>query len=361
MVKRLNLTAQLQRLDQLNEKKKQSCDFSLDKQNGISDQNQTPKAPDPQPIRKSLNTKESLSTMDSVLYEQSSPETVLQADTVGNSQHTLGDKRQVGFTQVPNEILRSAGLFEDPMDFMIYLSLFSYSYGYGRKTADMSQVDIEKLAGVSKNRVKRSFERLIKQRWIKLVQEYERSHTKRKWRVYLPEERTPEGRKSGSKADTVQNGQSPKETPALSTVNTVTLSKMDTYKESIQTKIQINTLTPENEKIRKYFADLKPHKKRESEQIAYRGLTQDYLDQEIADCLDHLIRKGICGPEGSRIPCHSPMAFLAKAMDVVLAEVKEVSERESVLKKQNAAVLETRLRLEREAEARAREWEMGVG
>ena len=248
-------------------------------------------------------------------------------------------KLQGNFTQVPNSLLRTAGMFEDPFDFMIYMLLYSYSYGFGRDTANMSQSQIEEFAGVSKNRVKRSLDRLIKQGWIKLASEYERSRISRKWRVLVPEGRNPGPKKSKitvSTVNSVQNGQCPQQTPTVSAMDPVTVSKMDTFRrKGPKYNFQKNSLSGVSGNFAEYFDGLKPQKKRESELRAFEGLRKDFDEGEIADCLDHLQSNGLSGG----VACHSPMNFLARAMGDVLAVVKsnQEAQRKTV---ENIAMLE---------------------
>lgn len=89
-----------------------------------------------------------------------------------------------------------------------------------------------------------------------------------------------------------------------------------------------------DERLVCYFEELKPAEKRESERSHFEKLQQDYSEQEMGDALNFLERKGI--PE-SGTPCHSPFAFLAKAMNQVLvlsneeqASLREAEERSRI-------------------------------
>jgi len=73
------------------------------------------------------------------------------------------------------------------------------------------------------------------------------------------------------------------------------------------------------ETLQKYFSELKPAKKRESELKAFEELSSDYNSQDISDCFSIVQKRGI-GVDAE--PCHSPMAFLSKAMNGVLVEVE---------------------------------------
>jgi hypothetical protein len=354
MSKRPSLTSRLQQLDEIGTRPETALNASSRQAEAAA----AMAAERPQPLLPSSISGKSLSASDTVQVEQCSPQTVCESDSIQTDQcskqtvsgvDTVGEPKRPkaapgvrhhgGFTQVPNTLLRSPGLFEDPFDFMIYMLLYSYSYGFGRDTADMSQSQIEEFAGVSKNRVKRSLDRLIKQRWIKLVHEYERSRIPRRWQITRPEDWKPGrkflGRQEGqetripvSTTDTVRIAQCPERPPALSAVNTLTLSKMNRYQESIQTKLQRNSLSeatefPPSGVLHEYFERTMPQRKRESELRAFKDLKQDYSVEDIGDCLAHVLRVGLPGGQ----PCHSPLAFLAVGMGDVLKTVVEDRER----------------------------------
>jgi hypothetical protein len=93
---------------------------------------------------------------------------------------------------------------------------------------------------------------------------------------------------------------------------------MNPYKERTHKEKSKNSLSLESEILRQYFSELKPQAKRESEWKAFEGLKADYSEADIADSLTIVIERGI-GEGGTR--CHSPMAFLSKAISSVLEEV----------------------------------------
>ena len=83
--------------------------------------------------------------------------------------------------------------------------------------------------------------------------------------------------------------------------------------------------------LQDYFQNLKPLKKRESEWKALQELRQDYQAQDIVDCFALLKGRGVrTGPSGEFQICHSPMAYLSKAMNGVLQEVVRVRKMNSL-------------------------------
>ncbi len=94
-------------------------------------------------------------------------------------------------------------------------------------------------------------------------------------------------------------------------------------------------MLPEN--LQKYFLDLRPLKKRESEWRAFENLKRDYQVGDLSECLELLLKRGVkAGKKGVFQPCHSPMAYLAKAMNDVLSEVSRVKQGNSKLRERTA-------------------------
>ena len=79
-------------------------------------------------------------------------------------------------------------------------------------------------------------------------------------------------------------------------------------------------LSQSRKKLHNYITTLKPISKRRTETEFLRELDAHFAVDDIADCLSHLLNRGIDGQ-----PCHSPMAYLAKSMTQVLEKVKRDS------------------------------------
>lgn len=137
------------------------------------------------------------------------------------------------------------------------------------------------------------------------------------------------------------------ETPApVAAVTPAEASAVTDFKDS--STIEKNSLS-QHPKIHAYFTELKPAKKRESEWRAFISLQADYSDQDIADCLGLLVERGI-GTGESTQPCHSPMAFLSKAIGAVLPEATAKRRKSSERLERERREAETqRLRVEDEA------------
>ena len=160
-----------------------------------------------------------VSNADSMQTEPCEKRTVSTADTVPE-----------GFTKVPHSLLRGEAKFSEPLDFMVYMHLYTYSLGFGRRDAHMSQAQLERFTGAAKNTIKRCLDRLASQGWIKCIEEYECARMSRKWRVLTPEDRSghprPGRKRTGSATDRVQSEPCSSRIGSLSAVDTQTVSKI---------------------------------------------------------------------------------------------------------------------------------------
>jgi hypothetical protein len=83
-----------------------------------------------------------------------------------------------------------------------------------------------------------------------------------------------------------------------------------TFKNSQETKNSLS-VSIANELLREYFAAIAEPRKRKSEMKAFQELLGAYSEADILMAMRHVQAHGI-GERGE--PCHSPMAFLAKAV-----------------------------------------------
>jgi hypothetical protein len=179
----------------------------------------------------------------------------------------------------------------------------------------------------------------------------------RRWKVISPEQK---GRKStGAKSDTAKNEQGPDLTQSGVAVNPVTGSKFEHHKESIHKERSNKSLSPLPQALKVYFSELKPERKRESEWKAFESLLSDYSAEDISDCFTEIQTRGVVvvrdGVESAE-RCHSPMAFLSRAIGDVLGQIqtKRLKARERAEREQSMA-MEQQKRVETEARGAA-EW-----
>lgn len=245
-----------------------------------------------------------------------SKQTVSKLDTV-----PVTARAKQGFTAVPNDLLRGDAKFADPLDFMIFMHMVSMSLGFHRDWATVGQAQLERFTGAAKNTVKRSLDRLVAAGRLVVTEEYEHCRMSRRWQVNIKhvESSTESAPPTVSGIDTVQIAQCSELTQTVSNVDTVTGSKLDTYKESVLKQKENKTLSQVSEKFKQYFSSLKPQRKRQSEWENFQELLKDFSDDEIATAFDFLTEHGVFGTGDT---CHSPMAYLSKAIGQVLAEAQ---------------------------------------
>jgi hypothetical protein len=266
------------------------------------------------------------------------------------------------FCAVPNVLVTQGDLFENAFDFMVYMLFFSKSYGFGRNTCDLGIAEIAKYTGLVKNSVRKSIDRLVAAKWIRMIQDFESGRVARKWRVYSPYENgkcddpTHVPADSGNdKPLTGSCGEPVTPCPGHPMIQTgasgepVTGARRDTYKNNTKTPKDLS-LSACAEPIQRYFSEVMTSRKRESEERAYRELQAEFSEDEISAALDLVRTKGL--PNGE--VCHSPMAYLATAMTDVLAVVRAQQEKERK-RAESAAAIEAMKRQDAENEASERD------
>ncbi len=137
--------------------------------------------------------------------------------------------------------------------------------------------------------------------------------------------------------------------PAMVEKHTLAGVGFPTYFKDKEIYLNKNSLSLLPEKLREYFSELKPAKKRESEWKAFQELKTDYSVENISDCLALVLKRGVA-ESGSFEKCHSPMAYLAKAMDSILTTIE----------KENTKKFQDRKRLEVEQEAQKKRQEQEI-
>ncbi|MEW6058127.1 MAG: hypothetical protein AB1540_16090 [Bdellovibrionota bacterium] len=233
------------------------------------------------------------------------------------------------FAAVPNGLLRMPELFDTPLDFMVYLHLFSYSFGFGKNTCDMGIAQLMKFTGSARNSVRSALERLQEQKWIKLLQDFECGGIARKWRIYTPFEKelcdeqtffsSEESINKGSKSNPVKNKRGSNDEVIGSNLNPVTGVEFDPYKYNNKNNSK-KTLSLDSEPIEKYLVSIQPEQKRESEKRHFQNLQNEIPTTEIEKAFLHLQQHGDL-KSGERI--HSPMSYLSVAIKDVLASAVE--------------------------------------
>jgi phage replication O-like protein O len=243
-----------------------------------------------------------------------------------------------GYTRLPNSILMkmaNGDLTRGEIKILLLIARFTISFQ--KKTAPLSKTVLERQSGLRGAGVLEALSGLVEKNLI--VKEQGDQHRPNSFGLVLPPEwdqlmgiadvqvvktTTVENPPQVQNPTWVENiapvpkstaGEVRKTTPAP-VENPTPFKDIKIYKNN-------NSLSELPEDLKIYFENLKPQRKRESELHAFWELREDYDCDEISNCLKHLTERGV--GENSE-PCHSPMAFLSKAINSVLAELNRFQE-----------------------------------
>ena len=277
-----------------------------------------------------------------------------------------------GFTQVPNMLLRMDSPFTDPIDFLIYLHLFTYSHGFGRSTAQMGIIQLQRFTQAARNTVRKSVERLASQGWIEMVEDFESGRVSRRWRVSTPQEMVERFEPTGLNLNPVKIEPGQNLTPMGLKIDPVTGFKFDTNKErnkepsnthtqaasqsecaTVKTENETQSPNEGDDKLTKYLQSISVIRKRQREQQALQELKQAGFEcNQIEKCLLWLSTNGV---PSSGEPCHSPLQFLATGaitQVIELASLAALKRQASERLKQSETEKQQQERAECEADER---------
>jgi hypothetical protein len=237
-------------------------------------------------------------------------------------------KLQQGYTRIPNRILMhmaNGELHRSEMQILLLIARFTISFQ--RRHAPLSKSVLERQSGLRGPAVLQAISNLVVKGLVeKIPGDQHRPNLlglvfDDEWE-FFPKKKT--------QVSTVTTVPPTTQVPAQTTVDVGTTASVAvqtpavvagaTYFKDIETIENKNSLSELPEKLREYFDKLKPAKKRESEWKAFQELKKDYSAVDIVDCLALLQERGIGAGDAAQ-PCHSPMAFLSKAMSETLQVV----------------------------------------
>ncbi len=264
-------------------------------------------------------------------------------------------KLQHGYTRIPNVLLMqmvSGGLLRSEMQVALLIARLTISYQ--RRFSPISKAVIERQTGLRGPAVLHALSELVAKGVIEKIP----GDQNRPNQFGLASAQEVLSQVSTATRVPVQTGVAAVASAPVSTANSPLVSGGTHFKYS-ETNKNNNSLSSLPPVLRDYFSELKPERKRESEWKAFQELNAEYSADDIADCFAIVESRGISvnrdGIE-STVRCHSPMAFLSKAIGGVLEEVqaKRSKARERAEREQREAQ-EKRLRMEKEAREAA-EW-----
>ena len=247
------------------------------------------------------------------------------------------DGLERGYTRLPNSVLMqlaSGDFTRNEIKLALLIARFTISFQ--RKLAPLSKMVLERRSGLRGAAVLEALSGLVTKGLIEKQQGDQ--HRPNMLGLVLPAdwdtltkpkretEATPVGNQTQVANPTQVEKVTPVSNPAPAPVGKATPAGVGnpTYFKDI-IKYKNNSLSALPAALQKYFDELKPAKKREGEWQAFESLQGDYPVDDISECLVLLQERGIKrrGPNGEETqPCHSPMAYLSKAMGEIFGEVE---------------------------------------
>jgi hypothetical protein len=245
-----------------------------------------------------------------------------------------GDKLERGYTRLPNAVLmRLASGDVTRNEIKLALLIARFTISFQRRLAPLSKTVLAKRSGLREPAVLEALGGLVAKGIA--VKEQGDQHRPNLLGLVLPE-----GWDTPGPGKTAACGASPVGTPVARTTpveNATQVGNPGSAGVGIPTGAGVGNPTPfkdrerylkENslshvpEKVRAYFDSIAAPRKRESEWKALQELQATHSLDDIAECVAHLRTRGVGSGENAE-PCHSPLAFLSKAMGEVLPVVEE--------------------------------------
>jgi hypothetical protein len=268
-----------------------------------------------------------------------------------------------GYTRVPNAILMrliSGDFTKNEIKLALLIARFTISFQ--RKKAPLSKAVLERQTGLRGAAILEALSGLVSKGMIE--KEKGDQHRPNMLGLILPEGwDTPSKPQGPTQAEITTKVRNPTEVRKTTTAEAGKATEAEVgkpaYLKDIKTIENKNSLSTLPEVLQKYFSELKPAKKRESEWKAFESLLSDYSAEDISDCFTEIQTRGVPvvrdGVESTE-HCHSPMAFLSRAIGEILGQIqtKRVKALERAEREQRAA-MEQQSKLENESREAA-EW-----
>lgn len=227
----------------------------------------------------------------------------------------------------------------DAFRLFLWMSSLAWRYPDSDGSVRASVGFIERGTGISHATISRALAQLRKQSLVELLEsDFKRGNL---WKISSiavqgPENEPPQFEPPLDKGRGTSKGES---------------SDLNLRQEAPQFEGEVrNTLKKESKnslssvrdgKLREYFEQLKPARKAESELQAFWELRAEYCEVDLALCLEHLLQRGV---PGSGDPCHSPMAYLSRAIGQIIRDAKAAQEQRQALE----VKVQTKLKREQE-------------
>ncbi|MBI3555741.1 MAG: replication protein [Deltaproteobacteria bacterium] len=296
-------------------------------------------------IAKSLDENPSPDLNASLMVPRASqPRRATEQDRAVTEATSVKSRLSTGYTRVPNSILMeivSGDLSRNEIKLLLLIARMTISFN--RAMVPLSKGVIERMTGIQGRAV------------LDAVQTLEKSGFVRK----IPGDHNTPNRlglicddmfSKASDEKRSQDASMPKDgMNAVDQKPPVRLGEISPYKKDSSETIDLRkkiSLSNLSEPLRDYFSNLKPRRKRETEYQAFESLEADFTQEQISLSLRFLIQTGT---PGTGEQCHSPMAYLARAIVNILPLASSQVEKERLRKIQSHAKADKERRENEEA------------
>ncbi|MBI3544901.1 MAG: replication protein [Deltaproteobacteria bacterium] len=287
-----------------------------------------------------------------VVPRVSQPRRATEQDRAVTETTNAGAWIRNGYTRIPNSLLMeivSGDLSRNEMRLLLLIARLTISFG-NRPLAPLSKGVIERHTGVQGRAILEAVQSLEEAGLVRKVPG-DHNTPNRLGLIFdqglfmkTPDEKPSSDTSGSSDERSTKDQKLPKKEGEFSPHN-----KDSSETIGLRKKISLSSLS---EPLREYFSNLKPRQKREAEFGAFEDLRLDFTEEQIAQCLHHLAKNGT---PGSGAACHSPMAYLAKAIAQVLPLVAASKERQRQADTRNQQLAEEARKRQEEADLEERE------
>ena len=247
-----------------------------------------------------------------------------------------------GYTRIPNKILMllaSGELTRNEIRVVLLIARFTISFR--REMAPLSKKVLERQSGLRGAAVLEAVSSLVTKGVVRKIQGDQ--HRPNLLGLVLPVNwENPTSKSEIPTGNTCATPTTVEKSTTGGTQDSTPFKDIKKYKTINSPSIVPNSL-------KSYFENLKPARKRNSEWRAFEILSEEYKTEDLESCVRHVQEHGIGTKKSTFTPCHSPFAYLSKAMTEVLKEVDRARKIRSVS--------ENRFATSKKIEGEEREWQ----
>ncbi len=286
-----------------------------------------------------------------VVFRSSQPRKATEQDRAVTEATSLKSRLSTGYTRIPNALLMTmvaGNLSRNEIKLLLLIARMTISFN--RPMASLSKGVLGRMTGIQGRAVLEALQSIETKGHIKKVTGDHNSPN----RLGLVEYDSIE---QVSKQQPARKGtQGEIRTPDV--LSTQRWGENSPYKkDNLETKKENLSFSSQfqSEYLKNYFSEMKPKRKRETEFQAFKDLRSDFQEAEISMALEYLLKHGM---PGSGEPCHSPMAYLAKAIGQILDAAKGSQEKQQKRLEREAAALQEKATREAEEEREKQDTEI---